>query len=91
MKYMVSIEISNPDTVRILHHAFGDAFETITIIAERDSFSIIGADKTSSIAVQTKLELSKLGAYSFDSSTRFSVLTKDFSTYFPLLLSHIQI
>ena len=78
---MVGVEISNADTVRILHHAFGDAFKTITIITEQDSFKIIGVDETSSIAVQMQIELTMLGAHLFDSSIRFPVFTKDFSTY----------
>jgi hypothetical protein len=89
--YMTIAEISNIDTMKILHHAFrDDFFETITVIAEQDSFKIIGMDKSSSIAAQTQLNLSTL-VYSYDSSVRFPVLADDFgsclgystSTYIP--------
>lgn len=88
---MTIIEISKIDTMKILHRAFrDDAFETITLIAEQDSFKIIGMDKSSGIAAQMQLSLSSL-SYSYNSSVRFSVLTKDFnsclsystSTYIP--------
>lgn len=78
--YMTIIEISNIDTMKILHRAFrDDDFETITVIAEHDSFKIIGMDRSSGIAAQVQLSLSSL-SYSCDSSVRFPVLTKDFSS-----------
>ncbi|MGD2247142.1 MAG: hypothetical protein PVF58_01965 [Candidatus Methanofastidiosia archaeon] len=79
---MTSVEISNADTVRLIHHAFPqDIFETITIIAKEESFKIIGVDETSSIAAQMKLKPSRLETYMFDSSIKFPVLTRDFGTY----------
>lgn len=79
---MTNVEISNADTVRLMHHAFPqDIFETITILTELESLRIIGVDKTSSIAAQIKLELSKLELYMYNSSIRLPVLTKDFGTH----------
>lgn len=79
---MTSVEISNADTVRLMHHAFPqDIFETITLITEQECFKIIGVDRTSSIAAQIKLDPSRLETYMSDSSIRFPVLTRDFGTH----------
>jgi hypothetical protein len=84
-KDMTHIEILDINTVRILSHAFpNDAFKIITIIAEKNNFSIIGMDHTSSIGVQIKLDISELNKYVFDYPVRFPVFTEDFNAY----LSH---
>ncbi|MGD2248484.1 MAG: hypothetical protein PVF58_08755 [Candidatus Methanofastidiosia archaeon] len=78
---MTSIELSNENTVKILTHAFDfkDAFDTITICTEENSFKIIGVDSSSGIAAH--LELFKPVNYSFDHSINFPILTKDFCEY----------
>jgi hypothetical protein len=74
---MTVIEISNTDTIKILHHAFRETdFETITIIAEQDKFEVIGMDRSSCIAAQMQLKLPHL-TYSFDSQLRIPVITRD--------------
>jgi len=78
---MTNIEISNADTLKILYHAFPQDFETITIIAKENSFTIIGTDEIRNIAVKLQLETSKLTKYSFDSPVTFPVVTKDFDAF----------
>lgn len=82
---MTHIEILDINTVRILSHAFPrDAFEIITIIAEKNNFRIISMDSTSSIGAKIELNISQLNKYDFDYPVRFSVSTEDFNAY----LSH---
>lgn len=77
--FMTVIEISNTDTMKVLHYAFGEKdFETITIIAEQHKFKIIGMDRSSGIAAQVQLRLPRL-TYSFDSQLRIPVITRDFN------------
>ena len=77
ISYMIIVVISNENIVKLLHHAFGDAFETITILAQKDSLRIIGSDKNSCIAAEMTLETNKLDKYLCDQFTRFSVLNED--------------
>lgn len=97
---MTVVEISNADTMKILHHAFkDDAFETITVVAEQDSFGIIGMDIGSSIAAQIRLNRNL--THSYDSPVNLSILTKDFrkclgystSTFIPsdMPVKHIRL
>lgn len=64
------------ETAKILRHAFEIGFDTITIIAEKENFSIIGLDESSSIAAQVTFELSEFD-YSFDHPAIFPVTTKE--------------
>lgn len=77
---MPTVGISNMETAKILRHAFEIGFDTITIIAEKENFSIIGLDESSSIAAQVTFELSEFD-YSFDHPAIFPVNSRDFGTY----------
>lgn len=79
---MTIVKISSLQVMKLLRYAFLRAFETITIIIEKDKFEIIGLDKTSSIAAQINLKLSSLDSFIFSTPVRFPLRTCYFGKYF---------